>query len=159
VARSNVPSELEEEAAMADRAEVLVVANQTAGSPELLQALKERAEEGPVKFHLLVPATAHGLAWATDMHSGGSEAEGHVRATVEQLRAAGLEVDEGKVGDPDPVAAVEDAVNFKDFDEIIVSTLPKHVSKWLRLDLPHRVEHATGKPVTHVVASAAKVEA
>ena len=144
---------------MADRAEVLVVANRTAGSPELLQALKDRAVEGPVKFHLLVPATPHGVRWAADMHSGGSEAEGHVRACVEQLRAEGLEVDEGKVGDPDPVAAVEDAVNFKDFDEIIVSTLPKHVSKWLRLDLPHRVEHATGKPVTHVVASEAKVNA
>ena len=144
---------------MADTADVLVVANRTAGSPELLQALKDRAVEGPVKFHLLVPATPHGVAWATDMHSGSPEAESHVRATVEQLRAEGLEVDEGKVGDPDPVAAVEDAVNFKDFDEIIVSTLPKHISKWLRIDLPHRIEHATGKPVTHVVASEAKVSA
>jgi nucleoside-diphosphate-sugar epimerase len=78
---------------------------------------------------------------------------------IERLRAEGLEVDDGKVGDPDPVAAVEDAVNFKEFDEIIVSTLPKHLSKWLRLDLPHRVEHATGKPVTHVTASAAKINA
>jgi hypothetical protein len=137
---------------MADRAEVLVVANRTAGSPELLDALKERAERGPAKFHLLVPATPHGVTWAADMHAGGSEAEADVRAAVERLRAEGLEVDDGKVGDPDPVAAVEDAVNFKDFDEIIVSTLPKHLSKWLRVDLPHRVEHATGKPVTHVEA-------
>jgi hypothetical protein len=144
---------------MADKAEVLVVANRTAGSPELLEALKERASRGEVKFHLLVPATPHGVAWATDMHSGASEAEQDVRACVDGLREAGLEVDEGKVGDPDPVAAVEDAVNFKDFDEIIVSTLPKHLSKWLRLDLPHRIEHATGKPVTHVTASAAKIKA
>jgi hypothetical protein len=143
---------------MADRADVLVVANRTAGSPELLEALKERASRGEVKFHLLVPATPHGVAWAADMHSGGGEAEGDVRAAVERLRAEGLEVDDGKVGDPDPVAAVEDAVNFKDFDEIIVSTLPKHLSKWLRIDLPHRVEHATGKPVTHVTASADKIQ-
>ena len=68
-------------------------------------------------------------------------------------------MDEGTVGDPDPVAAVQDAVNFKEFDEIIVSTLPKHLSKWLRLDLPHRVEHATGKKVTHVTATESKVEA
>jgi hypothetical protein len=93
------------------------------------------------------------------MHSGGADAEAHVRAAVEQLRSEGLDVDEGKVGDPDPVAAVEDAVNFKEFDEIIVSTLPKHLSKWLRLDLPHRVEHATGKPVTHVEATETKIEA
>jgi hypothetical protein len=144
---------------MADKADVLVVANRTAGSPELLEALKERASRGEVKFHLLVPATPHGVAWATDMHSGATEAEGDVRALVERLREAGLDVDDGKVGDPDPVAAVEDAVNFKDFDEIIVSTLPKHLSKWLRVDLPHRVEHATGKPVTHVTASAAKIKA
>ena len=137
---------------MADRADVLVVANRTAGSPELLEALKERASRGEVKFHLLVPATPHGVAWATDMHSGASEAESDVRACVERLREAGLEVDEGKVGDPDPVAAVQDAVNFKDFDEIIVSTLPKHLSKWLRVDLPHRVERVCGKPVTHVEA-------
>jgi hypothetical protein len=144
---------------MADRAEVLVVANRTAGSPELLEALKERAGRGPVKFHLLVPATPHGVAWAADMHSGGGEAEAHVHAAVDRLRAEGLEVDDGTVGDPDPVAAVEDAVNFKEFDEIVVSTLPKHVSKWLRLDLPHRVERATGKPVLHVTASESKLEA
>ena len=143
---------------MADRADVLVVANRTAGAPELLEALKDRAAQGPVKFHLLVPATPHGVTWAADMHAGGSEAEAHVRAAVERLRAEGLEVDDGKVGDPDPLAAVEDALNFKEFDEIIVSTLPKHLSKWLKLDLPHRVERATGKPVTHVTASETKVE-
>jgi hypothetical protein len=137
---------------MADRADVLVVANRTAGSPELLEALKERASRGEVKFHLLVPSTPHGVAWAADMHSGGGEAEHDLKGAVERLRAAGLDVDDGKVGDPDPVAAVEDAVNFKEFDEIIVSTLPKHLSKWLKVDLPHRVEHATGKPVTHVTA-------
>ena len=143
---------------MADRAEILVVANRTAGSPELLEALKARAAQGPAKFHLLVPSTPHGVTWAADMHAGGEEAEAHVHAAVERLRAEGLDVDEGKVGDPDPVAAVEDAVNFKEFDEIIVSTLPKHLSKWLKLDLPHRVERATGKPVTHVTASETKVE-
>ena len=133
-------------------ADVLVVANRTAGSPELLAALKQRAEEGEVKFHLLVPATPHGVSWMADMHSGNTAAEEDLSAAVERLRGEGLDVDDGKVGDPDPVAAVEDAVNFKEFDEIIVSTLPKHLSKWLRVDLPHRVEHATGKPVTHVEA-------
>ena len=142
---------------MADRADVLVVANRTAGSPELLEALKERAAKGPCHFHLLVPATPHGAAWATDMHSGGGEAESHVKVAVVRLRAEGLDVDDGKVGDPDPVAAVEDAVNFREFDEIVVSTLPKHVSKWLKLDLPHRVERVTGKPVTHVTATETKL--
>jgi hypothetical protein len=137
---------------MAETADVLVVANQTAESDQLLEALLSRAEEGPCKFHLLVPATPHGAAWATDMHSGGDEAQQHLDRAVRRYREAGLEVDDGKIGDPDPVAAVQDAVNFKEFDEIIVSTLPRRLSKWLKLDLPHRVEHSCGKPVTHVEA-------
>ena len=134
--------------------DVLVVANRTAGSPELLEALRERASRGEVKFHLLVPATPHGVAWATDMHSGASEAESDVRACVERLREAGLAVDDGKVGDPDPVAAVQDAANSGSYEEVIVSTLHKHVSRWLKLDLPSKAAHATGLPVTHVEANA-----
>src|SRR5436309_13290588 len=107
---------------MVDRAEVLVVANRTAGPPELLEALKERAARGPAKFHLLVPSTPHGVPWAADMHSGGSEAEAHVRAAVERLRSEGLEVDDGTVGGPDPVAAAPDAVDFQEVDEVIVAT-------------------------------------
>ncbi len=136
---------------------VLVVANRTAESEELLAALTERAAEGPCAFTLLVPATPHGVAWAADMHSGGEEAEAHKDRAVERMRAAGLEVVEGKVGDPDPVAAVEDAVNFGSFDEAIVSTLPRHLSKWLKLDLPHRVERVTGLPVRHVEARETKL--
>jgi hypothetical protein len=142
---------------MADRAEVLVVANQTAESDELLEALQARAERGECKFHLLVPARPHGMSWATDMHSGGPEAEEHLKRAVTRYREAGLDVDDGKIGDPDPVAAVQDALNFKDFDEVIVSTLPTHLSKWLKLDLPHKVEHSFGKPVTHVEAKSVKV--
>ena len=76
---------------------------------------------------------------------------------VERLRSAGLEVADGKVGDPDPAAAVQDLVNFESFDEVVVSTLPGGISKWLKLDLPHRVERITGLPVSHVVASEVKV--
>jgi hypothetical protein len=138
-------------------ANVLVVANRTAESPELLEALKQRAAQGDATFTLLVPSTPHGVAWAADMHSGGSEAEAHMQNAVERLRSAGLDVADGKVGDPDPAAAVQDLVNFESFDEVVVSTLPGGISKWLKLDLPHRVERITGLPVTHVVASEVKV--
>ncbi|MEA2308071.1 MAG: hypothetical protein QOI65_357, partial [Thermoleophilaceae bacterium] len=70
----------------------------------------------------------------------------------ERLRGAGLEI-EGEIGDPDPVAAVQDAANARKYDEVIVSTLHKHVSKWLKLDLPSKAAHATGLPVSHVEAS------
>ena len=137
---------------------VLVVANRTAECDELMEALKRRAEDGPVSFTLLVPSTPHGVAWAADMHSGSSEAEEHMNRAVERLRSAGLEV-EGKIGDPDPVAAVEDEVNFASYDEAIVSTLPTHLSKWLKIDLPRRVERATGLKVTHVIGSEVKAAA
>ncbi len=137
-------------------ANVLVVANRTAESPELLDALRRRAQDGDVAYSLLVPSTPHGVAWAADMHSGGEEAEQHMQAAVNRLRSEGLTVTEGKVGDPDPVAAVQDAVNFGSYDEIIVSTLPGGISKWLKLDLPHRVERACGLPVTHITASEVK---
>jgi hypothetical protein len=137
---------------MADKAKVLVVANRTAGSPELLDALRHRAQEGEAEFTLLVPATPHGLAWAANTHAAEAEARGHLDELAERIRAAGVDLREAKVGDPDPLAAASDECNFTSYDEVIVSTLPLHLSKWLRVDLPRKVEAATKLPVTHVVA-------
>ena len=141
---------------MAEKARVLVVANRTAESDELRSALKVRSDQGPVEFTLLVPATPHGLAWAADMFAGEEEAEQHLSAMVDRLRSIGLNVKGAKVGDPDALAAVQDEVNFSAYDEVIVSTLPLHLSKWLRIDLPRKVKAATGLPVTHVPATEAK---
>jgi hypothetical protein len=135
------------------KASVLVIANRTAGSDELLKALKERADKGAAAFHLVVPATARGVSWVADMHAGSDAAEHDLEGALEKLRGAGLEI-EGEIGDPDPVAAVQDAANAASYDEVIVSTLHKHVSKWLKLDLPSKAAHATGLPVTHVEAHA-----
>jgi hypothetical protein len=134
-------------------ARVLVVANRTAESPELLEALRTRTLQGPCHFTLLVPSTPHGLGWAADMHGGGGEAEQHRVAFLAELRDEGLNVGEAKVGDPDPLAAIQDECNFNDYDELIVSTLPLHVSKWLHVDLPRKAEAATGLPVRHIVGS------
>jgi nucleotide-binding universal stress UspA family protein len=139
-----------------EKARILVVANRTAESEELLETLKARAAQGAARFNLVVPSTPHGVAWAGDMHSGGEEADAHLQAAVERLRDAGLDV-EGQTGDPDAWCAVQDAINLTGpYDEVIVSTLPVKVSKWLKMDLPHRVERGTGLPVTHVVANEAK---
>jgi hypothetical protein len=137
-------------------AEVLVVANRTAECPELLEALKERAGEGECEFTLLVPATPHGIAWAADMSAGQEEADRHRRAFVEELREEGIPLKDAKVGDGDPLAAVQDECNASDYDEVIVSTLPLHLSKWLHLDFPSKARAATGLPVTHVVGSEVK---
>src|SRR5688500_737994 len=115
---------------MAGKAKVLVVANRTAESPELLEALRVRSVHGPCEFTLLVPSTPHGLAWAADMHAGGDEAEQHRHALVEELRREGLNVADAKVGDGDPLAAIQDECNFNSYDELIVSTLPLKLSRW-----------------------------
>jgi hypothetical protein len=138
---------------MADKAHVLVVANKTAGSEELLSAMKERAEQGPVAFHLVVPASPRGASWAFDMNSGQDAAENDLEGALERMRARGLEVD-GEVGDPDPVAAVSDSTHAGGYEEVILSTLPKHLSKWLHLDTARKIAHATGLPVRHVEARA-----
>lgn len=138
---------------MSAEARVLVVANRTAESPELLEALRTRMLQGPCRFTLLVPSTPQGLSWAADMHAGTEEAERHRAAFLEELREEGLNVGEAKVGDPDALAAICDECNFNDYDELIVSTLPLHMSKWLRVDLPRKAKAATGLPVTHVVGS------
>jgi hypothetical protein len=144
---------------MAEKARILVVAKRTAESPELLDALQARAVRGPCQFTLLVPATPQGIAWAADMHSGADEAESQRRAFVDELRGEGLDVKDAKVGDADPLAAVCDETHFAEYDELIVSTLPLKVSKWLHLDLPSKARAATGLPVQHVVASEAKAVA
>jgi hypothetical protein len=136
-------------------ASVLVCANRTAESPELLDALRARAVQGPCEFTLVVPSTPHGLAWAADPDAGQDEAEHHRRAFVEELRQEGLNVVDARVGDPDPLAAICDECNFHGYDELIVSTLPLRLSKWLHVDLPRKAGAATGLPVTHVIGSEA----
>ena len=106
---------------MADKVRVLVVANRTAESPELLDALRARAVQGPCEFTLLVPSTPQGIAWAADMHAGDEDAEQHRGAFVEELRGEGLDLKDAKVGDPDPLAAVQDETNFSDYDEVAAS--------------------------------------
>ena len=140
---------------MTGKARVLVVANRTAESPELLDALRARTVQGPCEFTLLVPSTPHGIRWAADPTAGGEEAELHRTAFVDELRREGLDVAGARVGDADPLAAIQDECNFNSYDELIVSTLPLHVSRWLRLDLPSKARAATGLPVTHVVGSEA----
>jgi hypothetical protein len=131
---------------------VLVVAHRTAATPALLDAVRERAARGPCTFTLLVPNVAHGLHRVIDAEDQtADEAHAVLELALPLLEeAAGGHV-EGLVGDPEPLNAVQDAVNLRGFDEIIVSTLPARVSKWLRLDLPSKL-HGLGLPVTTVTA-------
>ena len=133
-------------------ARVLVVANRTAATPALIDAVRRRASSGPASFTLLVPNVAHGLHKVVDPEDQDmSEAQAALDLAIPLLEeAAGGEV-EGVVGDPDPFNAIQDAVNLHGFDEIIISTLSPRVSRWLRMDLPRRVT-VLGLPVTTVTA-------
>jgi nucleotide-binding universal stress UspA family protein len=145
----------------------LVVANQTLASDELVELIRRHAKAEPSEFFLIVPATpvmemvqgVEGmpvLGGSTVIPSSAAHArelaQERLVAALTRLRAAGIKV-EGLVGDRDPVRAVETAMKGRQFDEIIVSTLPNRLSRWLRQDLPRRLEHKTGLPVSQVGAS------
>lgn len=119
---------------------VLVVANVTAGSDDVIGHLRNRE---PAQFTLLVPAG----------HSAGGHetARRTMEDALERFRAAGLAA-EGLVGDDDPCLAVKEIWDPKAYDEIVVCTLPLGSSKWLHAGLPERISKLTGAPVTHVVS-------
>jgi hypothetical protein len=138
---------------MPEPAHVLVVAHQTAATPGLLDAVRERAQRGPATFHLVVPQQAHGIHKLVDPEDTGvDEAQRVLGVALPKLSdAAGHEVT-GSVGDAEPLCAIQDAVNLGDYDEIIISTLPLGISRWLKLDLISKAR-GLGLPVTHVAAS------
>ncbi len=136
-------------------ARVLVVAHRTAATPALLDAVASRAAAGPAKFTLLVPRIAHGLHRLVDPEdTDASEAQAVLELALPLLEEAASAPVEGVIGDANPYDAVSDAVNITGFDEIIISTLPVRVSRWLHTDLPSKL-NALGLPVTTVTAQGA----
>jgi hypothetical protein len=137
---------------MAEPANVLVVAHQTAATAPLLDAVRERTQQSPAVFHLVVPRRPHGLAKVADPEEyGADEAQRVMSDALPKLSAvAGHEVT-GSIGDAEPLMAIQDAINLGDYDEIIISTLPLGISKWLKLDLISKAR-GLGLPVTHVLA-------
>lgn len=156
----------------------LVIANQTLGGEALAQAIRERAESGSAHFHVVVPDTnpedyepswvklvvtgvreetrdAVGTDDDADVATAGralaQRARHRLREMIDRILEAGGEAD-GEIGDPDPYVAVRAVLRGQAFDEVIISTMPAGVSRWLRLDLPHRVGRIFDGPVTVVEA-------
>ena len=122
---------------------VLIVANRTASTPRLTEAVGSRAKASPCEFALLIPDVTNRKA-----------ADWTLETAQRSLRRAARGKVEGLVGGADPFESVKEAVHEGDFDEIIISTLPRRVSKWLRRDLIRRVE-GLGLPVTAIVPKTA----
>ena len=131
-------------------ARVLVVAYKTAATKPLLDAVRERAQRGPSKFTLLVPNAAPGLHKIVDPEDqGGGDAQEVIERALPALSDAAGSPVEGVVGSTSPLSAIEDAINLRGFDEVIISTLPTKLSHWLKLDLPSKAT-GFGLPVTTV---------
>ena len=124
---------------------VLVLANVTASSGDLIAAIKQRAEKGAIDLTLLMPGQGPGLA-------GKEAVRDRLDAALAAWAAAGLEA-EGICGDANPMDALAETWDPRRHDEVIVSTLPGQSSRWIQGDLPSRIARLTGAPVTHVVAN------
>jgi hypothetical protein len=133
----------------------LVVANQTLGGGHLMSLLRELAEK-PSSFHVLVPATPPVEHPWTEAEAN-AIARRRLDVALERFRKLRVEVT-GEVGDGRPLQAIEDVLARESFDEIVLSTFPPGVSRWLKLDLPHRVEATYGLPVRHVIAPRETIE-
>jgi hypothetical protein len=147
---------------------ILVVANQTLGGEGLASVVRARIAQEVCEFFLVVPATvpprdfgtnfgstfvAAGATGLPTYDSGRTAAAWRLDSGLHWLRDFGACID-GEVGPEDPVQAVAECLAVAHYDEIIVSTLPSGLSRWLRQDLPHRLERRFKVPVTTVTAAA-----
>jgi hypothetical protein len=132
---------------MAFTTHLLVVANRTVDSPELLDAIRQRAEQSPIHVTLLAPAS-----W-----SERQQAQRRIDAAMSALIEAGVPA-EGMLGDADPIVAVQEAWDPGRYDEVVVSTLTEGASRWLQIDLPHRVARLTDCQVRHVAVPVDRVQ-
>ena len=152
----------------------LVVANQTLQGTELREELRQRISAGPCSFFVIVPDTkaadydpvaAGGVLpqpgmwwWATHYARPATDEEATAQARqrlslmMTGLAAMGVPV-EGDLGSPSPLEAMEKVIADHQFDEIVVTTLPQRVSRWLRADLPHQAERRFRLPVTTITTS------
>ena len=131
-------------------ADILVLANETIGGKELLDAIRERARQGDARFYVVVPQSRprHGAVIYDEAVR--DSAQVRVDLALAFMKDEGID-GTGEVGDADPFNAALDAIGAHGIDEVIISTLPATTSGWLRRDLPERLENETGLPVTHIV--------
>ena len=127
----------------------LIVANQTLTSDSLAEAITARLADGPIRTFVVVPLSPVGGRLTWDEDASRAAARGRLDEVLVRLREMGAEA-EGEIGDRDPVTAVRDALRYREVDEVIVSTLPRGISRWLGEDVPSRMRDAVRVPVTVV---------
>lgn len=133
--------------------QILLVADRTAAARHIRDAILRRQRRGPCHVTLLVPCDPCARGWTWDESESRKEAYRRMSAAVSQLRRSGIHV-RGILGDFSPMQAIRDAIERHPYDEIIISTLPARVSRWLKQDLPTRAARAFPIAVTHLEADA-----
>src|SRR5918997_215428 len=130
---------------------ILIVANETVAGKPLIDAVRARAGGDEVDVHVICPQKQPKRGYVIYDSMVREAAENRLRMTLALLHEAGIEA-HGEVMDPDPYAAIMDALGEQDYDEIVISTHPETRSGWLREGLVDRVRRAARRPVEHVVA-------
>jgi hypothetical protein len=128
----------------------LVVANRTLASATLAGAIEERLARGPASFHVVVPATPVGTGLTWDEDTSRTAAEARLETIIRHLCEIGATDATGEIGVPDPVAAAADALTRRTVDEVLLSTLPPGISRWLGQDVPTKMRGVVHVPLTVV---------
>ncbi len=137
---------------------VLVMANETANSEELLDELRRIGADTAAKYFVVVPASPIETGVAAThgpldlMEATQQAAQERLDYTLSTLRSDNLDAD-GALGDQRPLRALAEAVDSFHPDQIVIATLPPEYSVWHRFDIVDRARAAHGLPVTHVVAT------
>jgi GABA permease len=135
-----------------DERRVLVVANETVGSDEVLSAMSARALTETTTFLVVCPAVTSGLkAWANDEDPARLAAQERLDEMLSRLASVGIDA-RGEVGDSDPLVAIEDAVRTFHPDEIVISTHPPGRSRWHEGGVVEAARARFDVPVDHIVA-------
>ena len=127
----------------------LIVANQTLESQSLADAISARLADGPIRAYVVVPLVPVGGRLTWDEAASQDAAQQRLAEYLGHLEDLGVEA-QGEVGDRDPVSAVKDALRGREIDEIIVSTLPQGLSRWLTADVPTKIRESVQVPVAVV---------
>ena len=132
----------------------LIVGNQTLASDQLAEKLQHILAAGPTEIHVVVPATPTHEHFTWTEGAAHEVAERNLKSAIARFSELGAEVN-GEIGDAHPMEAIRAVLHHQPFDEIILSTLPLGLSRWVKQDLPHRVRREFGLPVSHVVGESA----
>jgi hypothetical protein len=137
---------------------VLLVANETLTGGSLVETLRQRAEQAPIRVSVVAPVSPPNQGYVVYRDSRRAAAARRLQKTLAALQAVGITA-HGEVVDDDPPAAVRDAIAIEEIDEIVVSTHPRSRSGWLRRNLVEEIRRVAGdRPVEHVVTDVAAQE-